>query len=995
MGRFLVKRNCMLLVAILILSSTFAPMLIENVWTSDDERVIQEQQAIHVKTPKASDYAYIEQSLGRINVSSTHEYRLDFFVKVLGFSAARPGTILQFDILDSDSIVRFSFRLKSDYGLSYHYPFSSSSVAFSQKDSWQLAKWHKYEIRITENRSFFYINNSLIGESSSDFPALIQGYTLSKIRLGEVDDKYYTFEGFIDNLRIYEDEDLLYFEDFEDDLKDYIIEETEGSILEIIDAESYTTLSLKSDYRNIEAGEVVTLTCVLRDSYNVGLVGKQIHLQYFYQDKTVDIAIGETTIDGTLNYSWRVPNKLKGSVPIYYKYLGDESYSGSTSNYLSLFITNKPFFSLNSQFIVLLLSFSLVLLFVYTSKEFGLEKSSLYLFIISLSTGSLLSLIMLAKTLGIEYYLAYEPQPLNIELFSHTMDSMAWIISLAGSFVGFLIYGWLRKKFSRRMLIAYFVLFTSFVLFFFESNFYGTLIAFLTSIFLIAFSTKHARSLFSISEYKLIQGFLLAPFLIILSIEAISIAGWIFNVFDPHVPFDNSFRWFFPSIELNLSNILYPLTPFLVMAVLLSWIWVPFIKVISNKLFRNFPSSLFVHSYNSQSLRVVRWAKWPTLLMAIVCALFLSYYPYFYSSRLVGVDTSWYYERLVTMTDWSGAFGTLTSFEGASRWVYLLLLYSMKHLTGLSADSVVRIGPFIPASFLALATYILINVITKDRILALLSSFLAAFSINTTVGMFAGIFANWLAISWTLLLFAVLLYAPNKGFRFSIPATFMLSFLILITHSWTWILLMITLITFMALTLIYRYLKGGRKKLGKDFMTVTFILLSNFALVLGFLIIMPGSELIKLSYEVWNTVSLAHFFEFLPNLALIVRLYVGGFFGNPVIYLLAIFGLITLRDLENPFNRLIISVLIPASLIGFLIGPFWLWRILYMVPYQILATLGFAFIMNAFKKLSHSSSNIGGTEDRVLKHVMLIILLLIVLSQFNYALRCVNYIRPI
>ena len=22
--------------------------------------------------------------------------------------------------------------------------------------------------------------------------------------------------------------------------------------------------------------------------------------------------------------------------------------------------------------------------------------------------------------------------------------------------------------------------------------------------------------------------------------------GWIFNVFDPHVPFDNSFRWFFP-----------------------------------------------------------------------------------------------------------------------------------------------------------------------------------------------------------------------------------------------------------------------------------------------------------------------------------------------------------------------------------------------------------------------------------------------------------------
>ncbi len=343
------------------------------------------------------------------------------------------------------------------------------------------------------------------------------------------------------------------------------------------------------------------------------------------------------------------------------------------------------------------------------------------------------------------------------------------------------------------------------------------------------------------------------------------------------------------------------------------------------------------------------------------------------------------------MTDWESAINILTG-SGAPRGVYLLLLYLLKMSTGLSAETIVKIGPVLPASFFALTTYLFVIIGIKEQRIALLSSFLAAFSINTTVGVFTATFANWLSLSWAILLFTIILYSPNKGLRFSVPLAFLLNCLVLVTHPWTWVFLMGILVAYEIITILLRILARGKMKFGNDFQTILVILSINAVIALGVFILLPNSEFIIMYKVVTRSIGLENLSSLLSTLNFTIRFYVGGFFGNPIIYIFAVLGTFMLNDFKNEFNRLIVSILLPASLLGFLVESFWQWRILYMVPYHILAALGFAFIINILKRASQSPEGQSNDGRNLLRLLPAILILLLVLSQFNYALRCMNYI---
>jgi len=182
-------------------------------------------------------------------------------------------------------------------------------------------------------------------------------------------------------------------------------------------------------------------------------------------------------------------------------------------------------------------------------------------------------------------------------------------------------------------------------------------------------------------------------------------------------------------------------------------------------------------------------------------------------------------------------------------------------------------------------------------------------------------------------------------------------------------------------------------KLGKDFLTILVVLSLNAMLAFIFLALMPKSEFIIMYKVVWHSISIEHVFSLMSTLNFTIKYYVGAFFGKPIIYFFATLGVLTLRDLRNEFNRLIISILLPASILSILVDQFWQWRILYMVPYHILAALGFASIIYLFKKLSYTTSR-SNAEEKVQNLFLAILILLLILSQFNYALRCMNYIIP-
>ena len=969
-------------------------MIIDKTYADSLAKINEGNSALYLKTQKGSDYVKMEKSLEKPVISQINVYEIEFTIKTLSFSSAKPGNIFQLDIYDSDDIIRFSFRLKRDESISFHYPHSSSSISVNYKESWQTARWYKLGIKIAENRSSFYLNGELLGENQAELPALMDGYELSRIRFGEVNDQYATFEGFIDDISIYDNETIVFHEGFDYDLKEYNLSSSQNSVVRIEDPEAHTRLMLEIDSRSVEAGEELGLFCTLKDSHDRGLANKSIHLQIYDKEKNKEIEIGETSANGTIDYDWRVPNELEGSIDIWAEFFGDDLYSASKSNSLSLFIIKEPGFVLDAKAISLFIAFAAIMTFIYSSHRFGFKESSKYLFFISTSIGSFLSIINLAKSYEIEYYLIYNVKIVDIELISQNIDSLTWIILFCISFVTFIISGNLKSRFSKFIWVNYLILAASLVLYVSELKSLYALLIFLLSIFLIGFSIIHATDIFSISRARSIYSFLIAPLTLILLIELSSIIGWILNAFDPHVPFDGSFRWYFAEIELNLTNISYPLTPYLLVILLFSWVWIPIINKIQIKSLEKY-LAFGSATANQDSGPKKRFMIWSIIILSIACVLFSSYYPYFYNTRLVGVDAPWYFERLSEMTNWEEALKILTSYEVVSRWSYLFILYIFKILTGVSSDTIVKIGPALPASFLAISTYLLINIVTKDRVLSILSLFLTAFSLNTTVGIFAGIYSNWLAISWIMLLLVIIVYAVNKGLWFSITTGLMLSVLILITHAWSWFFMMVVLITFVLLTFIYRFLSSQQMKFEKDLKTAIILILCNASLAIGFIVLMPGSQFIQLSSSILETVSREQTIGIISNLNYIITQYVGGFFGNPILFVVAILGMISLRDFKITFNRLIISIIIPISLFGVIIDPFWQWRLLYMVPFQILATFGFGLIKNALREISSNKLSHVNVDGKMLKLLIPILLLTIILSQFNYALRCINFVSPV
>ncbi|KON28344.1 hypothetical protein AC481_01805 [miscellaneous Crenarchaeota group archaeon SMTZ-80] len=975
------NKSLLLGLLIILISLSFT----ETTFGTINNEIQNEGKALYLTTFKIDDFIIIEKEF-KEDFSYEFEYSISIAIKILECDLSRPGSILRIDLMNNDGNVKFSIRPTSDRGVLFYYP-SYSLIAFKHENAWTFGSWTKFEVVVSENSSFFYINDNLIGQNSPEFPAIIDDIELGKLRFGKINKRQSTFEGFIDNISIGRDNKNIFNESFDLDLKEYQITKSDNAVVRIMDAESFTTLLINLDKRSIAIGDKLIITCFIKDSFENGLENKTIYLRYLYEKGINELEIGETTSDGSLIYTWEAPKEVSGNIEISCKFLGDENHSASESKHVELFIKQKETLLKSNHFFTIIIGSAFIFLIALLSKKHGINKTSSYIFIASSAIGFFFSLIMLVNTLELKYYLIYVQREITVEFLSSIIDKFILVISFIISIISIPLSN-KYKAFPKKIILIYFTLFISFILFILKFEFLSIVLAFSASVALIIFSMVFANKFLSIDKYQALLGYLAVILSILLLVELGSIFGWIFNVFNPHVPFDGSLRWLFSRIETNMSYVLYPFTPILLIILLFSWLWTPILNNVEHKLmYRKF----FPISENYiNSNRFIKFLRWPILFLSVGFALFVSYYPYFYGSKPIGVDIAWYLEYLKAMNDWNSAYLVLTSFESASRWLYLLILFLLKISTGLPPEFIVRVGPAIPASFVAITTYALVKIGTENHTIALLSSFLAAFSINTTVGVFGGIFANWLALSWVILFFAVLLYTPVKGLKFSIPLAFILNFLILATHAWTWIFLIMILLTYLVLKLGLMIIRERNINLEKDCKTVLSIISANAIIIAIMFSIMSRSELVQLSSEILTTFNFQNSVESFSILIFTIRFYVGGFFGNPIIFLFGIIGAFMLKDLKNNFRILIVSYLLVASMISIFVGQFWQWRILYMVPFQILAALGYAHMVCLMRYIYADKKD----SKYTLNFFLVTLILWLVLTQFNYTLRCMTSIIP-
>ena len=506
--------------------------------------------ALYIKTPTESDYGYLSRDIS-IAVKNGSGYVIELWVKVIRFSTYPAGVFFVFDLIDGSGAVRFSIRLTSDRSVMFYYPFSEASAVFTAKEAWHPAWWYSYSIHLRGSSASFYVNGTSVGTSeSTGFEAVGGGFNLARIfRLGEADPENMIFEGFIDSVMIAENGLPLFFEGFEEGLGLYKIVKSESATVDILSASAFTTLTLIVDPRSLSSGGSTTLLGWLKDSANFGVPNRTIYFEYDLGDG-IWVLLGSTLTgsDGTFKYVWKVPAELKGSIKVRAKFQGDEVYANSTSDFVELSIKPQPRFTLDYRYLLILVLAGLFAVILVLKRKVGPATllSSFFLLVGVLFT--FFSILIVANSLQLAYYLAYQRRVIEIAIFSSREDFALWLGSLASLVILPQLSGYiLRIKPSRSFGIVYLILLISGAVYFLGLDKVSIALAILAGFTTLFIGIWRSRDAFSISRSKALLTYLIGILLILVPIELGSSLAWIYNSLDPHYPFDNCLLYTSPS----------------------------------------------------------------------------------------------------------------------------------------------------------------------------------------------------------------------------------------------------------------------------------------------------------------------------------------------------------------------------------------------------------------------------------------------------------------
>jgi hypothetical protein len=370
------------------------------------------------------------------------------------------------------------------------------------------------------------------------------------------------------------------------------------------------------------------------------------------------------------------------------------------------------------------------------------------------------------------------------------------------------------------------------------------------------------------------------------------------------------------------------------------------------------------------------------LLLSLAAAVFIAYYPYIHlpSSTLVGADSVNYYDWLKEMMQ----KGPIVALE-KDRPLFNLLMYFVKFSTTLQPETVIRIMPIALAVCLNLAVFWFVKTGTKNGPIALTASLFSSFSFQTTVSVFASFLANWLAIIEAFLLLVFLLKSLEKHSWKFMLASALVGMTVLLTHPYTWNVIMIILVSYLIWTFLRR--KPGEKP---EVALLAFLLAANLLFYAVYALTPFGKGVSQgegaILNNVTSNVGILNLLNLQNGLASMVQIWVGGLFGNPLLIILAVAGTFSMFNFAKRFNRIMLLwVMIPSlALLAVSPDPFF-YRLVYLVPIQIQAAAGLFWIL---KKLENVRGYFKTSETFGVLQISII--MLVVLFLLNYSLRSVD-----
>jgi hypothetical protein len=617
--------------------------------------------------------------------------------------------------------------------------------------------------------------------------------------------------------------------------------------------------------------------------------------------------------------------------------------------------------------------------------------STIDLFLVSFaaSVNFLLGFVKFINILDIQYYYFYSPKTINIVIFSPELDLWIWIVSLIFIISETLLIqtlGKLRVPWWTMVPNALSLVLISLLLF---NERMISFFAIPLSFVVLTLSIYYVGGHLATSRIEAASLTLMYIAGIFIAFELASASIWILNIFNYEIPLGSGARWKFPFIDLQLFNVLYPLSSWLFLLFLGSWIWIPILRKIVprvsalrktlKKIREGNPSPL--QNMNSK-LKLNGKSLILCLFLSLAISIVVAYYPYAHLPRstLVGVDAVHYYDWLREMMQ----KGPLIAFEG-DRPFFNLLMYSVKLLSASPPEIVIRIMPMILAVCLSLAVYWFVKTGTKNKDAAVMSALFSAFDFQTTVGIFAYIVANWLAIIEAFFLLTLLLKSfESHSWKFALAST-AVGIALLLTHPYTWNIIMIIIVCYLA----WAFLR--RKNEEKSGVVLSALVLTANLLFYLICSVAPFGKGIwaaerGVSNIVASNMSISNLFSLQGNLASMVQTMVGGLLGNPFLIILAVAGMFSIMDFTKRFNRIMLLWIMIPSLTLLAVSPDLNHRSIYLIPMQILAAIGLLWIFGKFEaKMGRLHEN-----EFLFNSLKILIVALVVLFLLNYSLRSVD-----
>jgi len=287
------------------------------------------------------------------------------------------------------------------------------------------------------------------------------------------------------------------------------------------------------------------------------------------------------------------------------------------------------------------------------------------------------------------------------------------------------------------------------------------------------------------------------------------------------------------------------------------------------------------------------------------------------------------------------------------------ILHSLRTCLSIDTELLLKYSLVILTSIFVASTYLFMVSCFNDEGLAILGSFLAATSPHVTIGIRYFIVANWLAMILMMLFFTAILRSIKRKSQVWAVSAIALSWLILGIHFPTWMFMILVLSAHASIS----YLKRDPSQSGEASplarIAAGCLLSSLPALVLG----LGTPEVSASLQQAWSRTiaSLAgmtplNIIRFLQDEVLLSSYFGYGSYAVPLTYALSLLGLYRLHRSRGVCTRMTLSWAGISSLGLLMIPKFEQWRLLYMMPLQILSAYGLLYFLASVRILKGPST---------------------------------------